>query len=194
MTSKDPVQRHLLGQVDLHEYFDSEDDMTATLVAVRYKVVATFLKSVHPRTGKTTGRDNYICGVDAKISDLADYVAEHTNLRREFSATHLSKPLEMMLTRHQRQRLVRRIHARLICVVLVAMRDASDLWYMEGVGDWLFSNTLRIEHDRAERLRREATNTYHGDRRNWHGRPSNQGRRRSRQNRFAPGTSIGGIS
>lgn len=189
MTSKNPARRHILRQVPLSEYFASEEDLAATLAAVHYKIVAVFLNSTHPRTGRTTGRDNYICGLGDRISHLERHVIDKIKLRREFGLQHLPRSISH-LTRPERDRIVGYVHAMLVNTVLVTMREDNDLWYFDG--DWCFSNTVRVLHDKHTRMAREATNTYHGDRRNYHGRPSNQGRRRQKQLRVASGVSIGG--
>lgn len=189
MTSKNPAQRHLLGQVPLEEYFATEEDLRATLAAVHYKTVAVFLSATHPSTGKATGRDNYICGLEGRISHLEKYVMGRITLRREFGLQHLPRNISH-LSRFERDRILSHVHSLLVSSVLVAMRDDRDIWYFDG--DWCFSNTVRVLHDKHARMARKASNTYLGDQRNYHGRPSKQGRRRQKQLRTAPGVSIGG--
>lgn len=188
MTAKTASRRHLLGQVPLRDYFRSDESMGATLAAVQYKVVACFLRATHPQTGRTTGRDNCICGLGPELRAVVTYATERVNIRREFGHAHLPK-LEVELTRAQWELVLNRIHCELVALAVVHMRDTHKLYFMDG--DWCFSNELRVEHDHMAQLARKNENDYRGDRRNFHGRPSDQGRRRAKGLRVATGVSIG---
>lgn len=185
MTSKSIEQRHVRGQIPLSEYFKSEDDMAIAFAGVRFEVARAFLRATHPKTGRATGRDNYICGLDDSISALSKFVLDHTSLRRVFGHADLPKHT-VHLTRVQWGRILDRIHMQMVSVVLTSMRDnEKNLWRLDG--DWCFSNFIRVEYDR---VMKEVKLAYR-DSRNWHGRPSEQGRRRAKQLRVAPGVSIG---
>lgn len=71
----------------------------------------------------------------------------------------------------------------MVCAILLTMREDKNLYYMDG--DWMFSNVIRIEYDRAAR---EVKQAWRNDR-TFHGRPSKQGRRRAREGRVAAGLS-----
>jgi hypothetical protein len=188
MTAKTAAARHLLGQVPLRDYFKSDESMGATLAAVQFKVVACFLRATHPQTGRTTGKDNCICGLGPELGAVVAYAASRINIRREFGHGHLPKS-EADLTRAQWAQVMFRIHRELITLAVVHMRDTHKLYFMDG--DWCFSNELRTEHDHMAQMSRKKENDYRGDRRNFHGRPGDQGRRRAKGLRLAPGVSIG---
>lgn len=201
MTAQSTARRHQLGQVPIEKYFDPEtDDMGATLAAIRYKIVAVFLRATDPATGRTTGRDNCIIGVNDKIGSLADYVIDKINLRREFGLRELQYGLrdlgevdKAMLSRRDREKIAEHVRAKLICMILLTMRDDEhSLYYCDTM--WCFTNDLRVEHDHVAQVTRAKSNSYHGDKRTWHGKPAKQGRRRTKQLRMAPGNSIGGTS
>ncbi|MDB5161748.1 MAG: hypothetical protein JWM52_256 [Candidatus Saccharibacteria bacterium] len=201
MTAQTTARRHQLGQVPIEEYFDLEtDDMGATLAAIRYKIVAVFLRATDPATGRSTGRDNCIAGVNDKLGDLVTYVVNRINLRREFGLRELqyglrdlSEVQKASLSRRDREKIAEKVQAELVRMILLTMRnDEHSLYYCDTL--WCFSHDLRIEHDHAERVKRVKENTYHGDKRNWHGKPAKQGRRRTKQLRMAPGSSIGSTS
>lgn len=185
MTSSIIEHRHLLGQVPLSDYFASEDDMALAFAGARFKVVGAFLRATHPKTGRATGIDNCICGLDDRIGTLAKFVLESTSLRKVFGHQNLPKH-EVHLKRAQWDRILGRIHMQMVCIILTTMRDDElNLWRLDG--DWCFSNLIRVEYDR---VMREVKLAYR-DSRNFHGRPSKQGRRRAKQLGLAPGTSIG---
>ncbi|MEO6109747.1 MAG: hypothetical protein ABIP50_01920 [Candidatus Saccharimonadales bacterium] len=200
MTAQSALRRHQLGQVPVEKYFDeTSDDMGATLAAIRYKIVAVFLRATDPATGRTTGRDNCIIGVNDEISDLVTYVTERINLRREFGLRELHYGLRDVekhtlatLSRRDREQIAGKVRAKLICMAMLAMREKHFLYWMDG--RWCFTSDLRDEHDHLAQVMRAKDNSYHGDRRNWHGKPAKQGRRRTKQLRMAPGTSIGSTS
>lgn len=186
LSSRDIGRRHLMGEVPLEEYFRSEDHIDEVFAAVRRRVVGVMLAARSPR-GRCTGRDNYITGLDRRISSLSWYVRNNIRgLNRIFGHTHLPKHA-VKLTRSEWDRVLERIYGEIIISILIVMRDDHSLWYQDG--DWCFSNVIRVEHDRSVR---EVKQTWRNQR-NFHGRPSKQGRRRAKQLRVAPGISIGGM-
>jgi len=185
LSSRSEAGRYLLGQVPLHDYFDSEEDLAEALSGVRFRVVSAFLSSVHPESGKATGLGNYIVGVDERISSLATHVLRQprTSLHRAFGYSDLPEVCRQ-LPRREQTRIVGYVHHQMVMLILVTMRDECNLWRFDG--DWCFSHLLRVEHDHVMKAAKLAWR----DQRNWHGRPSKQGRRRAHQLRTAPGMSI----
>lgn len=190
MAAKTIERRHQLGQVPLREYFASIDELASTLAAVQYKFVNVLLKATHPKTGRGTGKDNYVCGVGTDIEDLASYVSKRIDLKSVYGHEQLPKLFAPGLNHRQWDLVLGHVHFMLLCAVAVALRDSYDLYQLNG--DWCFTNNIRVQHDRLARIAREFSNTYQKDNRSWHGRPANQGRRRASELGFAPGTSIGG--
>jgi len=188
LTSKDPARRYQLGQVSLEDYFRSEEDQDEVFAAIHRKVVGVLLNATCPDTGMSTGSQNYIRGMDGTVSSLVNYVMQNIRgLNGVFGHRHMPKQ-SVYMSRHEWDRVIARVHHQIVSAILVTMREDLNLWYMTGDGDWMFSNLIRIEYDRSRREARQAWR----DERSFHGRPSKQGRRRAKQNRMAPGVSIGG--
>lgn len=179
-------RKHIFGEIPLKDYFKSEDHAEEVFASIHRKVVGTMLAAVSPRTGRCTGSDNYISGLDSKISSLSGYViSEIKGLHRAFGHKDLPKHT-VKLSRREWDGVLDRIHAEIVITILIVMRDDNNLWYHDG--DWMFSSLIRVEYDRSVREVKQLWN----DKRNFHGRPSKQGRRRVKSLRVAPGESIGG--
>ena len=187
MTSKNVARRYQLDQVSLGDYFKSDEQEEEVFAAIRRKVVGVLICATCPETGVCTGAQNHVRGVDASVSSLVDYVMSNIRgLNSVFGHRQMPKSYVFM-SRHEWDRVIARVHYKIVSAIVVNMRSDLNLWYMDGDGDWMFSNVIRIEYDRSKREMRQAWR----DERCFHGRPSKQGRRRAKQLRNAPGVSIG---
>lgn len=184
MTAQTPEQRLLLGQLPLTAFFKDEEHLATSLAAASYKVVGVLVKARHPVNGKDTGVHNYVAGLAPRLNSLVNYVANRVKLDDVYCLNNL--PTESAkLTKQQWRRVLDQVHYRLIELVLEYWHEDRFIYLLGG--DWCFVPSLHEDHDR---LARRANDAWYNQR-NWHGRPSEQGRRRARANRQAPGTSIG---
>lgn len=166
------------------EFFSSDEELGAALATVQFRFSAVLLNAVDPRTGRGTGRDNYVCGVGARVYNLVSYVAHRVNLRGVVTY-HFPRGV----TQRGKAKQLASIHEKLLTMVALNWMKTQDLYWLDG--DWCFTNVVREDHDRIMRILREKSNTYQKDNRAFHGRPANQGRRRTKELRQAPGVSIG---
>ena len=188
LSGRTSAHRHLRGEVPLHDYFNSEEDASTILAGIHHKVVGVMLSAQHPKTGQNTGRDNYICGLDDHVESLTRYVMGRIRgLDRVFGHEHMPKH-EVYLTRQQWKSVIDRLHYQMVTSILLIMRDDNNLYRMDS--DWMFSNVIRIEHDRHNREMQQSFRNDH----TFHGRPSKQGRQRAKGLRTGVGVSIGALS
>jgi len=176
---------HLFGRVPLVDYFDSDEDLEAVFMAARHKVVGVLRAAVHPHTLRCTGSDNYVSGVGPDVHELVSYILKNIRgLYKVFGHRNLPKH-SVKLSKSQWDIVLGRLHAEIVTVIIVTMRDDKNLYYMDG--DWCFTQSICAEHDHAAREVEQAWQ----NNRTFHGRPSKQGRRRARQLRIAPDVSVG---
>lgn len=185
MSDQDAGRRFLRQQVPLMEYFATEDHAAQVFAAVQHKMVGAMLKAENSK-GRRTGAEHYICGVGDRISQLANKLMwEIKGLDSVYGLKSLPEEANA-LRPSERRRVVDSLHFEVVSAVLVSLRDKNHLYYLQGDGDWLFSDFICQEHNHAAR---EARLKWR-DERSYHGRPSQQGRRREAQLR--QGTALSG--
>lgn len=186
MSNRDAGRRFLLGQVCLKDFFESEDQMANVFAAIQRKLVSAMLKAENSK-GRCTGAGHYITGVGGRINLLARMLVDKIGrLDYEYGLDALPVAAKQ-LSRSQQRQVVDMLHFEVISTILAGMNGKGHLYYMEGDGDWMFSDVICRDHNHAAREAKQAWR----DNRALHGRPENQGRRRDSQLRQAPAQSGG---
>lgn len=182
MSARTAAQRHLLRQVPLSEYFETEEELHTVLSGVQVRAVAVLLRAEHPlRRHHCTGQDHYVLGVGHRPTDLGSYIFQQMSFKGVFNSTILPLEVRREMSRRDIQYVLDRVAAELLMMVINGLVETHNLYYMEGSGEWCFTHVVREEYDR---LRNQAKSVFINDG-TYHGVASKQGRRRSRQLRAA---------
>ena len=156
LSSKTVEGRHFAGEVPLGDYFSSDEAFAKGLAAMRRKVVGVFIAARCPRTGRSTGRDNYLIGIEGEINPLVRYVCERiTTVERVFGYNDLPEEISS-LNKSQRKKVLCRIHQEMVKEVLLDMRRSHNLWYQESEGIWMFTSQVRAEGGRSSKEPKQA--------------------------------------
>jgi hypothetical protein len=197
------LMNHIMARrITLNELFvDGREEMVEgeflekmQLVAL-CRIIGVFVHATDPRDKK--GTDNYIVGCDRTLTDLVYYVATHMKHSRTFVRPTDLPAQYVYLNDHWRDTVRGEAVRLLLADLLIDLRDKGDIWYDEGRGIWQIKQSLISQY---EALRRQVgiivtprqAPSIKEDRRTFHGRPDQQGRRRAKENGNA-GASIGGV-
>lgn len=173
----------------------SEDQFVEKMLIVRHRVINVFIKSTDPRTKKGIP-GNYLMGVGPKIGQLRKYLQSHINHQGVLLEKELPKDFKR-LNYFWRNFIISKIVRSLINLQIDELRESGHLWFLDQSGGiWEISQTLADESNSIKeeylqvytKMYSHPKSRYH-DQRNYHGRPSQQSRRRNRQLRQAPGIS-----
>ena len=182
-SGEDLLRRAERGRVTLDEFL-SESSFTDKVFAARWRIIRAF---VGARTA--TGRratPGYVLGCQDNLMDLAlrlrSLMSEGAQ-NKIFSADDLPSGCRS-LKPAQRQYLAGRVRVELYVRVLELMREANELWYMEG--EWAIPQSAMDQY----LLTVKAAKSSYQNSRPFHGRP-NRDRGRMKQLRAAAGTSCG---
>lgn len=172
---RDPTREELQlirGVRSLDSVFD-ETEMAELLDRARRRIVSVVYYAVEWRRGKYRRTDNYIIGVAGKQRNLAGHI--HRELRRHFiyeddlpEGTTELHPMDI-------RSIVSNLEYRLILAQLNQMVKEADVWYDEATGIWQTSQRC---HDVRIAETKKVKRAFKFDRREWHGRPRRQARRR----------------
>ena len=173
----------------------SEDQFIEKMLVVRHRIINIFIKSIDPRTKKGIP-GNYLMGVGPKIAHLRKFLNSQINHQNILLEKELPKDFKR-LNDFWKNMIISKVVKSLINLQIDEMRESGNLWYLDQSGGvWEISQTLADEtvfrRDEYLSIYNKIDNyskpKYH-DQRNYHGRPSQQSRRRNRQLRQAPGIS-----
>ena len=173
--------RLVRGAEKLEHIFD-EDSLAELLTSARRRVTSIIHHSTEWRRGKFRRTDNYVLGVGGHQKDLARHICSRLN--KDFVyLDHLPDGVEDLSQRYLDD-IIDNLQYRLILADINQMVRDADLWYDEATGIW---QTTQRCHDLMKEESSRVKRAYKFDRRNWHGRPREQARRRG----TPPGESIG---
>lgn len=161
------------GVENLENVFD-EIEMAEMLDRARRRIVSVVYHAEEWRRGKYRRTDNYIIGVAGGQKYLARHIFQE--LRREF--VHVEDLPEGADELHPSdiRSIIESLEYRLILAQINQMVKDADIWYDEATGVWQTSQRC---HDIRTAEIREAKRAFKFDRREWHGRPRRQARRRN---------------
>jgi uncharacterized Fe-S radical SAM superfamily protein PflX len=177
--SKTELTKIFFTSYPLEELFD-EEDLEDLLVVTKRRIIAEFFFATDRYRGRYISTDNYIIGVDGRLSDLASYVTR--KMRR-----HIVRPWDLPghiqeLSPKIIDRIIARTEYELILNVLQDIRH-HEIWYDEARGIWQASQTSLDEYLETKRIARNIKR----DDRSYHGRVRSQSKARG----IPAGTSIG---
>lgn len=173
----------------------TEDQFIEKMLIIRYRIISIFIKSVDPITKKGIS-GNFLMGIGPKASQLRKFLHSQINHQNILLEKELPKDFKR-LNFFWRNYIISKTVRLLINLQIDEMRENGHLWYLDQSGGiWEISQTLADETNTMKeeylliytKMYNEPKPRYH-DQRNYHGRPSQQGRRRNRQLRQAPGIS-----
>lgn len=172
-----------------------EEQFIEKMLIVRYRVICAFVKSIDPTTKKGI-HGNYIMGVGLKLSQLKKFLHSHINHQSILLKSDLPKELKK-LNQFWINFIISKAVRVLINLQIDEILESKSLWFLDQAGGvWEISQSLadevisaRNEYLMVYSKKYNSTKPRYHDQRNYHGRPSQQGRRRNRKLRQAPGLS-----
>lgn len=169
----------------------SEDSYIEKMILVRHRIIGVFEKSVDPITKKgITG--NYLVGIGPKVSALNNFLFSKISFRGILSREDL--PLEYKYySLGLREAIFHRVIKVMIERQVSILRDECALWWLETSGGiWEIAQSLVDEKQlSSSAIIGTMQKPKYRDERTFHGRPSQQGRKRVSLLRQAPGLSTG---
>lgn len=174
--------RIIRGAAHLDELF-TDEELIEKLWLARHRIITIFYNEMEWRNGKFRKTDNYVIGVGKKQSELARYIC--SQIKRGFVSESDLPPRMAELSPRDIRDTISNLQYRIILTMLNQLCSpvGCDIWYDEETGIWQMSQSC---HDKMKAEFRQARKAIKFDRRNWHGRPRNQARRRG----TPPGASI----
>ena len=174
-TYRDPTRaewRLIRGAEALDNIFDN-DKMAELLDRARRRIVTIFYRATEWRRGRYRRTDNYIVGVDERQKCLARYILKE--LLTDFVFTdELPAGAEELAPLHV-DSIISNLHYRLVLAQIDQMVRDADIWYDGAFGIWQTSQRC---HDEMLADKKRAKRASKFDKRQWHGRPRRQARRR----------------
>ncbi len=177
--------------VRVADYLPYEDDdanrrwLENVVAGVLLRIAELLVVQYCRKTGvKTDEHDNVVRGIGSDVESIVKYVHENVNLNGVYDHKQLPKH-RIKLKRCEWDMILPRLRAEMVRLAIGELLEEGLIWPLDD--DWLYSCELRVIYDRSHRM----ADRVFFDQRNWHGRPSRQGRRRARQLGLAPGMSIG---
>jgi len=172
-----------------------EDKFIEKMLIVRHRIINIFIKSVDPRTKKGIP-GNYLMGVGPKIVNLKKFMHTHINFSGIIIDSELPQEYKK-LNYFWKKFIISKIIRSMINIQVDKISKSGNLWYLsQSGGVWEISQSLADEDNLGfdefisfySKIDNSSKPKYR-DQRNYHGRPSKQGRRRNKELRQAPGLS-----
>jgi hypothetical protein len=184
MSAMDILRRLERGEAYLGDFL-SENDFVDVMFAARWRIIRVF---VNARSGPgRRATPGYVMGCDDKLTSLATYlqlVMSPAVQSKIYAASSLPTGCGSLGPKMQ-QFVVSHVRFELYIRVLEEMREANELWYMDG--EWTVPQSVMDEY----LLRVKRAKATYRNQRCFHGRRPNRDRSRMRQLRVATGTSTG---
>jgi hypothetical protein len=156
---------------DLYEASELED----LVMTARDRVLNAFDRATEVYRGKRRGTDNYIGGIGSRQLDLTTYVVTgHMKPFVEIRSLPVLPSQFFEMNDKQLEELVMQIHTQIVQLAINTLHDERLIWYDE-CGLWTVCQS-------ALDAWRQGNRTVHRrlkvDRRNYHGKPREQSKRR----------------
>lgn len=191
MASDHLADKYLWGKFGVFELLEqlSDSEAVALFAGMRTMLLATFRTALHPTRDEQTGRDGFILGVKGTLTKLSQWALDNGSFKQVLGYAYLPEECKP-LANGVKDRILTHVRHQIIMEMLIEMRDEKDIWYWEDTGTWNFRPGLVWDYDRQQAKIEKRKLNWRNEK-NRHGQPSEQSRRRQRQNRTGEAVSIG---